>query len=763
MPARVVVEDHRSATPADVGSVSLNTFLANDAFAHPLLKLESSGWAEYGRSGPPLVLDGIEFDAWRFTPNAHGVFAQGTSHRVLVLMRSTDLSRNLFGDPRGKRTYAPPFKLRVEDASGAVLARVQMRDGLPLNDPSLPQDPRFFSSEASADLAKVMRRHVCVGMALPIVIGPAPLTSLAARNRLPRAKSGALAMPTYMGKSRSAVNGAEMLIVASGNTGSNGNAHPYVMPQWALSRTAMTALGNSLPTQDSELVVGNGVRTWESALGYGWGYEPGSYGGVTNRGGPGGIRGDRTAMPAEFLQMFLTQPDGARAHDGARHEDLARSFVLNTWNYGTYRHAGSARLAPIDPLGVPFAAPSINSGSSPNPKVVAGYYNRGNATFENPSESPNAIWSLDSYGENDGSQWADSVNPLDNRHPTAGWNPDGEHANRLTGCYAAWMFADPLYARMQEFLLAEVAMDYPPIDEGIGAESYYPFGFKYTPDDEFPGFSRTTVLRLNNLAAAWASASDNGTFTRARCEGRLRAMASHLAREYRDTMPADDATVARLAWHRHGTNITFDAAAGWCMRFPIHTQYIAEFMLLCKSFGLDAVLLQQGSAAEQSAWRYLWDQFTLHLRQVETWMVRCPWRVAANGGGELLLPMRSPAQGAVDGNVATIPTSWDAIVANAGPNPRADGAWHVGTNDQRSADTNYMREMSPKIAFIAAEYLRPASDPVRAANLATLGERLRAIDTYTRSRTSVPRERNGASRFNTLLHAWPQSVPALDG
>jgi hypothetical protein len=183
-----------------------------------------------------------------------------------------------------------------------------------------------------------------------------------------------------------------MLIVASGNTGGNGNAHPYVMPRWALSRQAMLNLADNLPTQDPELVIGNGIRNWESALSYGWDYEPGNYGGVTNRGGPGGIRGDRTSLPSEALQLFLREPDGARAHDGAKHQDLASSFIRNTWNYGTYRHAGSAKLEPIDALTFPFPAPLLSSGDNPPAILAAAYYNRGNTVFENPALTPNAVW-----------------------------------------------------------------------------------------------------------------------------------------------------------------------------------------------------------------------------------------------------------------------------------------------------------------------------------------------------------------------------------
>jgi hypothetical protein len=764
LPHRVVIEDHRNANrPVDIGLLTLDVALGSDRFAHPMLKQQSSGWVEFGRSAAAPVFEGIEFDAWRFSPNADGIYANANAHRVLVLMRATDLARSLFGDPRGKRTYAPPFKVRVENASGQVLALVQMRDGLPLNDPSLPQDPRFFGGQSAADLAQLMRRHVCAGIALPIYLGGTPVTSLATRNHLPRAKTGALSMPTWAGKSRAAVNGAEMLIVASGNTGGNGNAHPYVMPRWALSRQQMLSLASDLPTQDPEIVIGNGIRNWESALSYGWDYEPGNYGGITNRGGPGGIRGDRASVPSEFLQMYLREPDGSRLHDGAKHADLAFAFVRNSWNYGTYRHSGAAKLKPIDALSFPFTAPLQSAGNNASPILAAAYYNRGNSTFENPQESPNAIWTLDGYGENDGSQWADSINPLDNRHPTAGWNPDSEHSNRLTGTFAAWLYADPLYARMQEFLMTENAMEYPAIHEGIGPDSYLPFGFKYSASDEYPNFSRSTVLRFSNLMAAWASATENGIYTRAKCEGRIRAMARHILKEFRDTMPADNNTAERLGWHQFGTRISFDATLGWHMRFPISTQYIAELLLMSRAFGLTQVLLNEGSFVEREACRYLYDQWGLHISQIEQWMVRCPWKVGNAGSGELLLPMRSPSQGAVETATATIPTSWDAIAGFAGPNPRADGVWHVNASDQRNNDANYMRELSLKIAYISAEYVREANDPLRTAHLTALQTRVLAIDAYAKSRTSNPRERNGLGQFNTLLHAWPQQIPALDG
>jgi hypothetical protein len=305
-------------------------------------------------------------------------------------------------------------------------------------------------------------------------------------------------------------------------------------------------------------------------------------------------------------------------------------------------------------------------------------------------------------------------------------------------------------------------MEYPAIHEGINSESYNPYSFSYSADSEFPAFSRSNVLRFSNLLGAWASASEQGLYKRAQCEGRIRAIALQIQRQFRDTMPSDDNTPERLGWHRFGTRISFDTTNGWCMNFPIYTQYVAEFLLMSRAFGLTQVLQSEGTTAERSACKYLIDQWTLHISQIEQWMVRCPWRVAATASGELLLPMRSPSQGAVDGNVATIPTTWDAIAKFAGANPRSDGVWHVNANDQRNSNANYMREMSPKIAYISAEYLRPTSDPVRKTNLQTLQTRLLAINAYVQGRTKEPRERNGVSEFNTLLHAWPQSVPALD-
>jgi hypothetical protein len=758
-PVRVVIEDHRdTANVRDVGVLTLTTALGSDSFSDARLKTACSGWQEFGRAGTPVVFEGIEFDAWRFALNADGIYAgSAAAHRVLVLMRATDLTNKLFGNPNGKRTYAPPFKLRIESAAGGLLRRVEMRDGLPINDASLPQDPRLTDSQ-------VMRRHVCAGMALPVFFGPEPFTPKALQDRLPRAKTGALAMPSYLPKYRAIVNGGEMMVVRSGNTGSNGNAHPYVMPRWAMSRNQMNAQG-ILPTNDAELVRGNSAQHWESALVYGWDYEPGAYGGITNRGGPGGIRGDRAAVPPEFLQMLLTAPAGARAHDGVSHETLTRAFLRNAWNYGTYRHAGQARLSPIDALSFPFKPPATNlNAESPRPQIVAAYYNRGNTTFEDPVKSPNAIWAVDGNGENDGPIWEQNKNPLDNRHATGGWCPEGEHANRLNGTWGTWLFADPIYARMQEFLLSEVAMDYPTIDQSVTATSYIPYGLAYFADGgEFPDLSRTQVLRWINLVAMWATATDQGTYTRALCEERLRAIAVQMEAEFNQKMPANNGTVDRLAWRNFAAKIVWNGADGWCLSFPISSQYLAECLMLMKSFGLWDVLRNQGTPAQRAACTYLQDKLLQNIRNIEEHMVANPWHVSADNGGGLLIPMRSPAQGAVETDVSTVPTSWAQIRANTPTNPRSDGVWHLKADGSPNpTSVNFVRNMSLKIAFAACEYGREKSDPLRATNLNTLTQRAQVIDTYVKSRTSDPAERVNVVNFGMLLHAWPQSVPALD-
>ncbi len=761
-PVKLVIEDHRQPSAVrDVGVMMLDRLLTTDRFASSALKTVSSGWQEFGRSGAAIVFDGIEFDAWRFSVNQDGIYATA-AQRILVLMRSTDLTAHLWGSPLGKRTYAPPFKIRVEDAQGNVLKLLAMRDGLPINSATLNQTPTFLSDEPALK-AQAMRRHVCVGMALPIYFGSEPLTPTAVQNFIPRAKTGASKMPSYLPKARATVNGAEMLIAQSGNTGGNGNAHPYVMPQWALSRNQMSALGNSLPTQDPELVVGSNPLNWESALAYGWDYEPGALGGITNRGGPGGIRGDRAAVPAELLQMYLTEPSGSRSHDGAPHEKMARAFLRNHWNYPTFRHAGKERLTAIDGLRFPYSAPMISLGlSDPRPQIVANYYARGNTSFEDPNQTPNAIWSVDEYGENDGTVWEKNRNPLDNRHPTGGWGPDSEHANRMGGVWGSYLTADPIYARMQEFLMSEVAMDYPAMDQSVTDASYFPFGMQYSAEQEFPQLSRSVVLRWCNLAAMWACATEQGLYPRSLCEERLRALAGYFYRQYAQAMPADDNTVARLAWHRFAANIEWDSSEGWVMEFPIYSQYIAEFILVAKAFGLWEVLRNQGSAAEQTACRYWLDQCLLHASNLEQWMVRCPWHVSSTDSGQLRVVMRTPAQGANQTLVSTIPTTWGAIALNAPANLRTDGAWHVDQAGDRRSQANYMREMSLKIAFIACEYGRPRNDPLRASHLTVLNQRLQAIDAYVRSKTTDPRERAGEARFALLLHAWPQSVPALD-
>lgn len=761
-PHRLVIEDHTAGqSQVDVGALTLDRRLQVDAFAHPKLRAESAGWVEFGRSGAAIVFDGIEFDAWLFEMNSGGIYSsQERSFRVLLLMRSMDLNGGVFGDPRGKRTYPRAFKLRLENATAYVLGTVQMRDGLAINAETLVQDPQVIAREDTEAKTKVLRRHVCVGTAIPIFLGPEPVTSASAMGHVPRAKTGALGMPNFLGKTRSVVNGDEMLIFSSSNTGGNGNAHPYVMPRWALSKSAMESLGTTLPTNDPDLAVGNYPRIWESALSYGWDYEPGNFGGITNRAGPGGQRGDRTTLPPEFVQMYLTEPGGARLHDGAAHVDMMRAFFRNCWNYPAYRHAGGASLSPIDAITVPFKAPASDGGNpGSRPQLVASYYNRGNSTLESPTLTPNAIWSLDSYGQSSPDLYRANLNPLDGRHPTGGWNPDGEHNVRLFGTWGSWIFADPIYSKMQEFLFAENAMDSPAQDESINNDSYYPFGFKYSTTEEFPQLSRTNVLKLSHWAGMWAAATDGGTFSQQLCESRLRAMARHFHNEYIVVMPSDDGSPNRLGWHNFRAPIVFDPNMGWCLVFPISSQYIAEFLVVSQSFGLLSKLRNEGSEEDRIACSYLIDSFIEHCRNFERWMAYRPWFAYSDTDyGQLMLPLRTPAQGAVQSDVTTIPKSWSEILSYPAPTARSDGFWFLNQDGVRVARSNYMLEARMKIAFVTADLFPDADSPAR---LTELRARLMKLINYP-TLSGQPSETIAANiGYPCLRHLWPHSVPAL--
>ena len=470
VPAYVVVENWASGAAVDVGRIDFSTLIREDGFADANLAADCVGWREHGPSavtGLP-VLNRVQFSAKRYTITAGGRYGQ-TSYRVQVFMRALDLVDGLFGDVRGVSTYPGPHKLRITNAAGSELKRIEMRDGLPMNHPSLlnvPFDwtvtarPEGINMPSIAGIYvprlpnnKAMRPHMSAGSTYVAFLGDTPESSSTTRGRIPRVRSDL--WPSKNSKSRAIYNGLDVH-----SWGGNGFNHPEAMPQWPLSDDEANAIAIVGPN-DPEIQVPYGYN-WAAAMRQGWDYEPGAIGGITRRSGPGGVRPDRTILPSEIFQMALSQ--STRTGDGTSTAAMARGHALNHANYPGYYPKD---MLSLDAINTYSEAPQPTiSGRAIAP--IFHYYGG------NHQGTPQEVWICDTYGDSieaiaqviEFGTPGQGLNRSDGGHIRNGWMPDSEHNCRVGNAWATLLYADPMFARMAEHLMLESSIFSPVVARG---------------------------------------------------------------------------------------------------------------------------------------------------------------------------------------------------------------------------------------------------------------------------------------------------------
>lgn len=804
VPYQVFVEDWTTGIAVTAGVLTLGTFLRNGAFEAADLAADCTGWEEYGPNEINLpAIGGVSFGAKLFAINAGGVYT-APAYRVIVMMHSLDLSSGMFGDSLQARTFAPPHKIVIKDNLGTVLQTIQMRDGLPINHPSLRQDsdPRFLAAN------EVVRPRVsCAGSYISF-FGQRPLSSEAVSARIPRATDDWSGVSPSI-KYRAAVNGSEWLYRADIASGGNGNAHPEVMPRYPQSENQISA---SFTTNDPELSVGNSNRTWVSARIYGWEHEPGAFCGITRRGGPGGLRGDRTALPAEFLQMYLIDPAGSRTHDSAAHKDLADNFIYAHASYPVYRPRTLRDLRAIDVISYPQSAPVAPGerysnrddyytfpvlGDNSSVRVIDAYGTDPSYTLSYAvtitavgtvitvaayrhqllpgfkvkisgctQAEYNGLWTVASAPTESTFTYIANTAPVispatgsptvtewelgdASQHPWAGWSPDGEHNNRLGCTYAAQLYSDPLFAHMAEYFIVESAST----SGTINLSRYYVQGAYLTPGDAWAG--RTFVLDFMNIVGMWRVATTTGVYNRPLIEAALITFFNRHWDDVYSQVPVVATTASQKGYQYFKTNLYWEPTyPGWVIGFSIGSVYLFELMSLMKSYGLLSVLRNTGGVKVNLYMDMLEEQ----CKSFATFVSKAPWLHGSHPNGMVYIPLRSSAQGAIEADLSTIPSTIDSAIAYH-TNPRTDGKWYLDANGTALAG-NAVAFWRIKASWLYWKYIA-VSGTARDTQISNLDAASAAlIDRFQ----SYPTGSKATALQSAVLfrYAWKQSIPALD-
>lgn len=249
-------------------------------------------------------------------------------HQVLIGFKPTEANWPNYPTSSGyidavSDTFMPPFKIYLYAVDGSLLHTFQMRDGLPINDPSLGVN--YTETKPSRPLL------TCAAM-LPWQSRKPKLSSKAAKYFAGMEED--VLRPT-LSRFKTAYNMALPPIGGSGNV--NALGHWFAVPKWPQAPATLDFSNNDpylWPTTEEYAPYGNN-RTVGIHLSIGWGYEPGSYALHDRYTGPGGIRSDRAFIP-QTLCAYFTDPVYTRPYKNETIEELTDHWNLAYFNHPQY-------------------------------------------------------------------------------------------------------------------------------------------------------------------------------------------------------------------------------------------------------------------------------------------------------------------------------------------------------------------------------------------------------------------------------------------
>jgi hypothetical protein len=335
-----LVDWSNPATPVSVGIIPLDTRAEDFVYQDAELAAEI-GDVRVTQSSKTVIFGQFEFGATMMTINgALNLDAPGTPvHQIVVAHKPYGTWPTYpFADtfrPDRDTTFPKPYKIKIMRSDMTVLKTIEMRDGLPVNDPSLDQ---LFGP----GYTKGLRPHMNCGQwhfwqsaklkyssnALKYFPG---ITDHFMRDTV--AKNGA------------STNASVPLEVSRDQW--NSTLHWYAAPEWPLPWGQETTQVPGETYGDDPylypIISYHGDEGHLSRLS-GWNVEPGSISMHDWYCGPGGPRHDRGALHTPLIRYF-TRPNGVRLKGNVPHRTL-----LDCYNHGYFHHAHHTFIADVKTL-----------------------------------------------------------------------------------------------------------------------------------------------------------------------------------------------------------------------------------------------------------------------------------------------------------------------------------------------------------------------------------------------------------------------------
>lgn len=322
-PMIVTLQDWSTGSPVEVGSLTLDQDATALTFEDTDMQA-AMGTVGIRQSATSIAWGNFEFGAIAFDAgpqcNEDGV---NPLYQVLVgfkpINRWAGYPNEATWNQATDEMFPPAFKVLIKKADGTVLHTHQMRDGLPINDPSLNATGPHSSSLGA------IRPHVGLGSLLPWQ-SARPAISPNQPTFFPGMTSEAI-RPSAARQEFSSIGA----VPVTGNADNvNGYLHWYWADEWPVA--AQNGYTGHTGTPSDPYLRTGGSASFAAAIMSGWGYEPGAFGCHDHMTGPGGLRLDRAVLPTPYA-ILCTDSTYQRPKDLVPIKDLVDAWGKTYFNF----------------------------------------------------------------------------------------------------------------------------------------------------------------------------------------------------------------------------------------------------------------------------------------------------------------------------------------------------------------------------------------------------------------------------------------------
>lgn len=575
-------------TPTTVGTLAFDTRIDDFVFEDAEMATEMGDIGIY-QSSQSIIFGEFEFGAQLFVGNPSITEANTEPlYQVVIGCKphgtwATYPAMDTFNSATNN-TFPSPFKVVIKNAAGDVLYTHQMRDGLPINSPSLPQGTVDTDGNYVGpwDETHALRPFFNCGMLLPW-----QNTRTRRSNNASKFFNGVVE-ETYRPSCAKQGDTVLQVFPMFSTFSANSLAHLFGMPEWGMPADYnygdLPAVQAIDPQTDSYLFDRSTYHNYggKPVRLHGWNWEPGATCGHDWYTGPGGPRFDRAVAPS-VLSLWASDQSFVRLQGNVPIRDMVDAWGLAYFNHSNHWLTNVKTFSTV-----------------PDDESLAGEWVFANAYYGGGPYTNGPGKTIDLRGP--GSSSTVTLPNLDsnNRMPWCGWMRDALHSYCQSGWWAL-MLNSPMHAFASKFDFNTEWMG------SLGASAA-------TTDPKGYFMIRVHAWRYLHYIMAWKLASRHPLgYTRQEIEDRFQAELEALYDAiYKPAFVDNSSDVYFVAIRNLGETVelTSDGTALKVQGGPLG-YYMSHCLMLMKQTGLWSVMLAKSTKCD-AALRMIIRNFDLY-------------------------------------------------------------------------------------------------------------------------------------------------------